>query len=387
MHVCSILTSLSTGGAEMLVGNLSREFVKLGHQATVVTLADAAQVGNSAPIEAQLAAQLEEAGVTYRSLSLGGGRNLFAGFRAIRRLLPWLKPDVIHSHTARAGLMLSLVRAAQPVVLTHHNTRLSFSPRLFPLLDATVDAYVAISVECSTILRRHSRRPVELILNGVDASFRAEQPRRSVAKDPLILAVGMLNEQKDYPTLIRAARPLARAVDKQGRKVKVRIIGGGPLMPDLQRLVEAEQVSEIVELAGIRTDVREQLSQADLFVNSSAYEGMPIAVIEAMMSALPVVATDVPGNRELVRHGSTGLLVPQGQPEELASAIAEAVKDQATYAAFSEAALKLSENYALEPCAAAHLRLYERLLHQSRPPPLRRPERSTERESAHARRV
>lgn len=154
---------------------------------------------------------------------------------------------------------------------------------------------------------------------------------------------------------------------EQGRRAKVRIIGDGPLRQELQHLIEAERVIDVVELAGIRTDVRQQLRQADLLVNSSAYEGMPIAVIEAMMSALPVVATDVPGNKELVRHGSSGLLVPRGQPELLARAIVKALGASATYAAFSDAALALSGNYALEPCAAAHLGLYERLLHRSGP--------------------
>ena len=83
-------------------------------------------------------------------------------------------------------------------------------------------------------------------------------------------------------------------------------------------------------------------------------------MIEAMMSALPIVATDVPGNRELVQSGANGLLVPRENPDQLAAAIASVLLDPEIYRAFSAASLARSKNLTIEACADAHLELYGR---------------------------
>lgn len=362
MRICSILTSLTTGGAETLVCNLSALFTAAGHQSAVLALADAADLGNSAETEARMMAEVEAAGGTARSLSLGSRRGLLAGARSLRRALAELKPDLVHAHTARAVLMLGLAGVRVPVVLTHHNSRLSFPPRLFAAFDRIVSAYVAISSECADIARRHARRPIELIVNGASARFRAEAPRTTPARDPVIVAVGTVSEQKDYPTLIRAARPLAEQLEASDRTPRIQIVGGGAPLPELQALVDQLDVGHLVELLGPRHDVPELLRKADLFANSSLYEGMSVAMLEALSAALPVAATRVPGNVELVADGVNGRLVPASSPEALAGAMVQLLCDDALYRRCSAASLARSGEYTLEACAERHLSLYARLL-------------------------
>ena len=360
MHICSIITSFTSGGAETLVCNMAAEFRSAGHEATVVSLCDAAEVGNSAETEARMMERVRSVGASSLSLRLGSRRGLLSGARALRRLLQQMKPDIVHAHTARAVLMLRLAGVRVPVVLTHHNSRLSFRPRLFTVFDTVVSAYVAISKECADIARRHARRPVELIVNGADARFRASQPRQKPARDPIIVAVGTASAQKDYPTLIRAARPLAQHLGE--RRPKIRIIGGGTILPGLQALIDSEGAGELVELTGPRHDVPELLREADLFANSSHYEGMSVAMLEALSAALPIAATQVPGNVELVEDRVNGLLVPEQSPDALAGAMAELLTDTALYASCSAASLAKSAPYTLEGCAEAHMALYDRLL-------------------------
>ena len=305
-------------------------------------------------------ARVRAAGGQALSLSLGHRRGMLAGAWALRRALGELSPDIVHAHTARAALMLSIVPRVAPVILTHHNSRLGFPRQLFKLFDRTVNTYVAISEECASQTRRHARRLVQLIVNGADPLHRSAEPREAPATEPIILAVGALSDQKDYPTLIRAVRPLLLLLAPHRKRITVRIVGAGSILPQLRKLVEEEAVGGVVDLLGVRSDVPQLMRSADLFVNCSRYEGLSVAMIEAMMSALPIVATDVPGNRELVHPGVNGLLVPQGDSDRLAAAIASVLLDSEVYSAFSVASLARSENLTIEACAVAHLELYQR---------------------------
>jgi glycosyltransferase involved in cell wall biosynthesis len=103
------------------------------------------------------------------------------------------------------------------------------------------------------------------------------------------------------------------------------------------------------------------MAESDLLANSSIYEGFPIALIEAAMSSLPVVASDVGGNGEIVMDGESGRLVPPQRPELLADAIVELLADAGRYAAFSARARAVSERFTVERCADEHLRLYNEL--------------------------
>lgn len=373
MRICSIITSFTSGGAEMLVCNLAEAFAQAGHQAAILSLSDAGQVGNAPATEAAMRARLREGGATAFSLGLANRNNIVAGTLALRRALRAIRPDVIHAHTARALFPLALAMPGVPVVLTHHNSRLSFPPSAFTLFNRIVDSYVAISDQCETLLRSHARKPVRMILNAASPRFHAGQPRVAAGRDPIILAVGTISAQKDYPTLLRAARPLVDALAAQGRAARICIAGAGPELEGLQ----AQAAGEPVELLGARSDVDMLMRQADLFVNCSLWEGFPIAMIEAAMSGLPIVATAVAGNREMVLPGVNGQLVPPSDPAALAQAMADMLSDDVRYAALSQGALQAASRFSIENCAAAHLDLYRDLIAARHPriaiAPLARP--------------
>ncbi|WP_176597020.1 MULTISPECIES: glycosyltransferase family 4 protein [Sphingobium] len=363
MRICSIITSFTSGGAEMLVCNLAEAFAGAGHEATVLALSDAAQVGNAPDSEAAMMARVRQGGAQALSLCLANRNNWLGGALALRRALRSIRPDVIHAHSARALFPVALAMPGVPVVLTHHNSRLSFPPAAFRFFNRIVDSYVAISDQCEALLRGHARKPIRMILNAASARFQAGAPRRAAGRDPMILAVGTVSEQKDYPTLLRAARPLTEALAAQGRRARICIAGAGPEFDRLR--AEAEGVP--VELLGARGDVDALMRQADLFVNCSLWEGFPIAMIEAAMSGLPIVATSVAGNREMVMPGVNGQLVPPSDPAALARAMVETLSDDARYAALSQGALQAARRFSIESCAVAHLDLYRQLIDARRP--------------------
>jgi glycosyltransferase involved in cell wall biosynthesis len=131
------------------------------------------------------------------------------------------------------------------------------------------------------------------------------------------LAVGRFEEAKDYPTMIAAFAQLARDSDS-----KLVLVGKGSLQPDVEQLLRTHGLEHRVQLVGVRRDVPRLMSAADGYVLSSAWEGMPVVLLEAAAAELPIVSTRVGGVAEVVEEGQSGLLVPPGQPAALAEAMA-----------------------------------------------------------------
>ena len=131
------------------------------------------------------------------------------------------------------------------------------------------------------------------------------------------LAIGRLTEQKAYPNLLRA---FSTVVDSLPRS-KLVVVGRGPLRAELESLVQAWELRDRVSFLGFRDDVPELLAAADALIMGSRYEGMPNAVVEALASELPVVATNVGAIPELIEEGVNGYLVPPSDPQALSRAM------------------------------------------------------------------
>ncbi|WP_395327339.1 glycosyltransferase [Novosphingobium sp. BL-8H] len=368
LKVWSIVNSLTTGGAEMLVASLHANFPAQGATSTIVALCDAPTLGNSAQTEARLAQEIATNG-RFVSLGLDHRRRILAGARALRRLLRHDRPDVIHAHTARALPMIALAGYRGAVVLTHHNSRLSFSPRLFRLFDRVVTHYVAISPEVADIYRRHSRRPFTLIANAPAAAFAVSAPRQTVSSPLRILSVGAISDQKNYPLLVETARTLREQMRQRrpGQQQpdpampRFRIAGGGAELAEMRALVQREGLQDVVDFLGERDDVRALLADSDVFLNTSRYEGMSVAILEAFASALPVIATDVPGNRDLVESHRNGLVAPE-RAHHLAAAVLRVMDTPGLHERLSQGALATGRDYTIEAATGRHIGLYTALL-------------------------
>ena len=172
-----------------------------------------------------------------------------------------------------------------------------------------------------------SDEKMRVIYNGVDmrrvrsigrsrGSVREEL--KVLESDFLWLAVGRLDEPKDYPTMLKAFSRL-----RSGTHARLVVAGDGPLRASLTLQIRQLGLTQTVTLLGARSDVPDLLAASDALALSSAHEGMPNAVMEALSAALPVVATDVGGVRELVKDRRFGFIVPPGSPERFSGAMAE----------------------------------------------------------------
>jgi glycosyltransferase involved in cell wall biosynthesis len=175
----------------------------------------------------------------------------------------------------------------------------------------------------------------------------------------LIGAVGRLWPQKGYKDLIWAAELLKVARDD----THLLIVGEGPQRAQLLRWRDSQEIADRVHFLGHRDDVPALLPHLTCFWLGSSYEGQSNAVMEAMQAGVPVIATDIPGNRELVVPDETGFLYPVGDRATLARLTHRLLDDPALAERFSAAAQRrIREHFSVDQMVQRHVALYERLL-------------------------
>jgi glycosyltransferase involved in cell wall biosynthesis len=208
------------------------------------------------------------------------------------------------------------------------------------------------------------------IENAIDASIYAPSVLPARAKSTLGLDpgrlvvgyVGRLAEQKDIGCFLQAAHEVLAS----GATIQFVLVGEGHLEGMARQRVVSLGLEDHVLLTGFRTDIPQVLAALDVFVLPSLYEGMPYTLMEAMAAGRAVVATDVAGNRDLVRHGETGLLVPPGQARGLASAILHLVSAPDVRARLGNAALAAAkERTTPDQMAQQVIELYLSVLERS----------------------
>lgn len=181
----------------------------------------------------------------------------------------------------------------------------------------------------------------------------------------VIGTVGRLERVKDQPNLVRAFIHLMQTVPDARDRLRLVIVGDGSLRTEIERLLDGAHVLDQVWLAGSRDEAPELLRSLDLFVLPSQAEGISNTILEAMACGLPVVATEVGGNAELVVEGETGRLVPAHNPAALAAAIHSYVDDPDRMQAHGAAGRRQIEaRFSLEAMVAAYRAVYDALINQ-----------------------
>ena len=330
--IAFFLPSLRGGGAERVIVNLAQGMTERGLAVDIVL---AAAEGTF----------LEQLPPSARLIDLRAGRVL----RSLGPLIGYLRrerPRVLVSSMGHANLIaLWAARLAgrdTPVVVTVHNTLSQTTQRggvaagIWPHLLRTFYPWaarvVAVSRGAADDLARTSgmrRDLVEVVYNPVItpamlalARQTPEHPWFEPGQPPVILGVGRLAPQKDFPTLLRAFAEVRRQ-----RPARLLILGEGADRLRLTALAEALGVAEDVSLPGFRENALAYMANSALFVLSSAWEGLPTVLIEALAAGARVVATDCPsGPREILQDGRLGALVPVGDPPALARAILDALE-------------------------------------------------------------
>jgi glycosyltransferase involved in cell wall biosynthesis len=281
--------------------------------------------------------QLADAGVRFLPLGRRGKLDVWVWAR-LARYLRRERVDVVHSHKFGSNVWGTLTGrlAGVPVVLAHEHTWSYEGEPLRRLLDRELiargaDRFIAVSREDRrrmTSVERIDPSRTMFIPNGVNAlappNGRDVRAELGIAPGvPVIGTVCVMRPQKALHVLLRAVADLL----PRRPALQVLIAGSGPERDSLERLAGELRVADSVRFLGPRADVPNVLRALDVAVSSSDFEGSPLAVMEYMDAARPIVATSVGGVPDLIEPGEHGLLVPRGDHAALARAVDELLDD------------------------------------------------------------
>jgi glycosyltransferase involved in cell wall biosynthesis len=214
------------------------------------------------------------------------------------------------------------------------------------------------------------RHKICYIPNGVDTErFKPNlEDRLKVRKELGVegfvwLAVGRFDPPKDYPNMLQA---FARVVHKHLNTMLL-IAGDGPLRKTMENMTRELGVEKHVKFLGIRRDIPQLMNAADAYVMSSEWEGMPMVLLEASACRLPIVATNVGGNAEIVLDGQTGFLVPPKSPEALSQAMLRMMDlpEEVREKMGEQARKHIESNFSLDRIVDCWEALYYELLNRS----------------------
>ncbi len=312
VRVVHLVPNLCIGGMERLVFDMLRLSDHRRVSPQVLCIGE----------RGEFAAEARDLGVMVSSLNAPIGRNLRLSFQ-LARFFRSAKTEVVHTHGPYAhfyGTVAAKITGTCRVVHTVHGFPWpqSWRRRIVNQFAGQLTKYlVTVSQDLSGYAKHDlgvRSKKLRVIYNGIDANrFSLGNGKRN--DRAAIIMVSRLSSEKDFPTLLNAAD----AIRRKKPDFLLRLAGDGPQRGKIERLVHELALERHVELLGNRSDIPELLSNAAAFVLSTHTEGLSIALLEAMASGLPIVATDVGGNREVVVEGETGFLVPRQSPAMLAS--------------------------------------------------------------------
>ena len=359
MKVLQIITSLNTGGAEKLIIDTVPLYQQKGIKMDVLSLKK-----NKTPFWNQL--EKNSIGKII-GLTTGSVYNPLLVFK----IIPYLKKyDLIHAHLFPVLYWVVLAKwisfSKTKIVYTEHNTNNKRrEKKLFQKIDRIIYSglhqIITISLEVDNKLKEHLKgkeKDIELIHNGVDiqkfATAKAYAKADFFNKDCFILIqVSSFREQKDQPTLIKSLNFLPN-------NIKLLLVGDGHLKINCEKLVNDLNLQNRVKFLGLRNDVPSLLHMADISILSSYYEGFGLAIVEGMASNKPVIASDVPGLREIVKD--YGLLFQQGNSKELADIVLRLYDDKEYYDEVADKCLNRAKEFHIEKMVNSYINVYENIL-------------------------
>lgn len=357
MRISLVITGLGVGGAENVVIGLASQLARKGHQVHLLSIEPLARQVSLHP------------GVVLESLQVSKSDGFILAVRRLRRSLSKHAPEIVHAHLFHAIVLsrFACLFSRYPLICSTHNSgeKSLLRRTVFRMTNGMCQLITSVSESARQALVGSGSVRADRIItvhNAIDEEAYSFNPAKrsavraelGVAEDRvLIVAVGRLVLEKDYPNLL-----LALAKVTQVPSHRVVIAGGGPLLDSLQAMAARLGLLDRVAFLGPWQDIVGLLSAADVFVLSSISEGLPTVIGEAMANGRFVVSTDCSGARELL--GNNGMIVSRADPDALSAAIRTAiVLEPAHRAAVGEAArLRVVNQFSVASNTARWMSIY-----------------------------
>ncbi len=374
--IAHIVHRFAVGGLENGLVNLINATAPERYRHAIISLTDCTDFRN----------RIRQANVPVIALHKRQGKDFRTHFR-LWRLLRKLRPTIVHTRNLPALEFLSVAALAGVRGRIHgeHGRDmydLDGSSRKYNLLRKAINPFVfrytAVSDDLCRWLVRTRGLPTEKVVhicNGVDVhrfhprtGARAPLGPEGFVRHEMVVVgtVGRMQKVKDQITLVRAFIHLVKSAREARERLRLVMIGDGPLRMESQKSLVEAGVADLAWLPGERSDIPELLRAFDLFILPSIAEGISNTILEAMATGLPVIATRVGGNPELVEDGVVGTLVPPGDPLALAEALRAYLCDPEKLIRHGRAGRKRAEQFSIEAMVNGYLAVYDGVLEAGR---------------------
>ena len=370
--VAHVMYRFDTGGLENGIVNLINHMPVDRYRHAVIALTAVTNFRH----------RIQRDDVEFVSLNKAPGHGIWL-FPKLFALFRQLRPAIVHSRNLAAlEAQLPAWAAGVPVRIhgehgrdvgdldgsniTYQRVRRFYRP--------FVNYYLALSQDLREYLTTQIKVPEDKVLqvyNGVDTDrFHPARLDQSIPGCPfsrhdhwIVGTVGRMQTVKDQPMLARAFIRALEVDSSLSRRLRLVMIGDGPLRAECKQLLDAAGISDLAWLPGERNDIAEIMGGLDCFVLPSLAEGISNTILEAMASGLPVIATDVGGNADLVISGITGQIVPAGDPEAVAHQIVKFANAPGQAKIMGRRGReRVEEKFSMNAMVGAYLGAYDRLL-------------------------
>lgn len=273
--------------------------------------------------------ELNELGIELFTLNMKKGVPDPRAIRKLKQIIKRFKPDIVHSHMIHANILARVTRVFVKIpvlVSTAHSNNEGGKARmlLYRATDALCEITTNVSQDAVQSYIKKKACPANKIMfvpNGInlkrfnkhEQDYKEIRSELGLEEEFIWLAVGRLVEVKDYHTMIKAFAEVVKC----NPHARLLIVGEGVLRETLESYVQSLQLENHIMFLGIRKDIPRLMNASDAFVISSIWEGMPMVLLEASASELPMVATDVGGNGEVVEDGVSGYLARPADASDL----------------------------------------------------------------------
>lgn len=353
--VLLIVPSLSTGGGEKLVFELAKGVDRSRFEINVVSLYGK-QCNNKEKV-------IEDIGIKIYYLNKSPGFD-FRTLLKLRRLVNKINPNVIHSHLDVLIYLLPCYKRNQIKLHTVHSMA-SFEAsgvhrivRIFAFKVLKVIPVAIGETVRKSIAQQYgiNEQTIPCIYNGAPLPKITNSKITNESNKFVIISVGTLYRIKNYELLINA---VSICINESNLDIELRIVGDGEDREKLNSLIKELGMEESIKLLGWRENVYEELKKADVYVCSSLIEGVSISIIEAMMMGLPIIASNVGANPDLVKDGVNGILFESENIIDLKKAIIRLVEDSEYRHLLAEGAYSESSKFDIKNCVKKYEQLYK----------------------------
>lgn len=332
IKVMQLIHGMYLGGAENVVANIARRADRSRFDIQICCLKEKGELGE----------KLEREGVRVVLPEKAPGR--FGKLRALKQLIAAEQPDLLHSHGTSALLQVGpacLTGTGVPLIHTYHfgnypHIRKSYlwSDRIFSRLARRC---VAVSESQKESVMKHlyvRENKLQVVFNGVpENTFRGDKISRAQARrelgygedDIVVGCIAVLSRQKGVIYLLESVRELVES----DSRLRFLIVGGGRREQELRDQCSQYGLDGKVQFTGYRSDALRLLGALDIFILPSLWEGLPMVLLEAMATELPIVVTDVADNRNIIEDGVSGLVIPPKDPAAISEALRRMAGDMA----------------------------------------------------------